>query len=231
MIEIDFDNGTYVCPYCGHDQAFNSNHGEMNIGFHRGWYNSDIKKNGKKADYSIHWFKCSNRKCGEECVTSFNRLTGKQFDILPEATYKHFPDYIPAQIRQDYEEACIIIDKSPKAAATLYRRCLQGMIRDFWGIKKSRLVDEIDELQNKVTSAQWKAIDGLRELGNIGAHMEKDVNIIIDIDKNEAQKLRKLIDLFMDKWYIARHDEELLLNEISDISDEKQKEKKNNLGE
>ena len=228
MIDIDFANGTYVCPYCGHDQAFDRSHDEMNIGFHSGWNNSDIKKYGMEADYIIHWFKCSNKKCGKECVTSFNRLTGKQFDILPEATYKHYPDYIPIQIRQDYEEACIIIDKSPKAAATLYRRCLQGMIRDFWGIKKSRLVDEIDELQSKVTSAQWKAIDGLRKLGNIGAHMEKDVNIIIDIDKNEAQKLRKLVDLFMDKWYIARHDEELLLNEISDISDEKQKERKDN---
>ena len=124
MIDIDFKNGTYVCPYCGHDQAFSINYGKTNVGFHHGWPDSDIKADRREADYVIHWFKCSNKKCGKECVTSFNRLSGKQFDILPEATYKHYPDYIPIQIRQDYEEACIIIDKSPKAAATLYRRCL-----------------------------------------------------------------------------------------------------------
>ena len=100
------------------------------------------------------------------------------------------------------------------------------MIRNFWGIKKSRLVDEIEELQSKVTPAQWKAMDSLRKLGNIGAHMEKDVNVIVDIDQDEAQKLQKLIELLMDKWYIARHDEESLLNEIVDISDEKQQERK-----
>jgi hypothetical protein len=46
------------------------------------------------------------------------------------------PDYIPEQIKDDYYEACSILNLSPKASATLARRCLQGMIRDFWGITK-----------------------------------------------------------------------------------------------
>lgn len=226
MISIDFENKTYVCPYCGNGENFENNHDSRNVGFYNGFYKGDIQESKLENDFVVHWFRCSNKKCSKVCVTSFNRLSGKQFDILPEATYKHYPDYIPLQIRQDYEEACIIIEKSPKASATLYRRCLQGMIRNFWGIKKSRLVDEIEELQSKVTPAQWKAIDSLRKLGNIGAHMEKDVNVIVDIDQDEAQKLQKLIELLMDKWYIARHDEESLLNEIVDISDEKQQERK-----
>ena len=32
------------------------------------------------------------------------------------------------QLMDDYEEACAIVNLSPKASATLSRRCLQGMI-------------------------------------------------------------------------------------------------------
>lgn len=80
-------------------------------------------------------------------------------------------------------------------------------------------------MQDKVSPVLWKSIDGLRKMGNIGAHMEHDVNLIVDIDTLEAQKLQKLIELLFDKWYIARHDEEKLLSDISDISDKKQAER------
>ena len=74
----------------------------------------------------------------------------------------------------------------------------------------------------------WNAIDGLRKMGNIGAHMENDVNLIVDIDSNETKKLQKLIELLFDKWYIAKHDEEELFNDINNISSEKEIERKGN---
>ena len=52
--------------------------------------------------------------------------------------------------------------------------------------------------------------------------MEKDVNLIIDIDPGEAQKLIKLLELLLKDWYIARHDREELYNEIISIDQEKQ---------
>src|SRR5699024_5890340 len=107
----------------------------------------------------------------------------------------------------------------------LLRRCLQGMIRDFWKIGGKNLYEEIQQLEGKVTPQQWKAIDGLRKIGNIGAHMESDVNLIIDIDDGEAKKLQKLIEMLLDKWYIARYEEEKLCEEINEISEEKQREK------
>ena len=101
------------------------------------------------------------------------------------------------------------------------------MIRDFWkvNVKSGKLYDEINAIKDKITPAQWKAINSLRSLGNIGAHMEKDVNEIIEIDDGEAEKLIKLIELLMEKWYIARHDEEELLNEIVEIRNEKSNKK------
>ena len=134
--------------------------------------------------------------------------------IHPQAVYVSFPDYVPEQIRADYEEACKIKSLSPKAAATLCRRCLQGMVRDFWNVKPGWLCDEIQSLNGRLPAAQWNAIDALRQLGNIGAHMEKDVNLIVDIDPGEADQLIHLIELLIKSWYIARHDEQALCDAI-----------------
>ena len=44
--------------------------------------------------------------------------------------------------------------------------------------------------------------------------MEKDVNFIVDVEPEEAEKLLMLIEFLIDKWYIDRHDEEELYQEI-----------------
>src|SRR5688572_25226431 len=110
----------------------------------------------------------------------------KTWRLIPESRAKVFPSYIPQAILEDYAEACLIADLSPKASATLSRRCLQGVIRDFWKVKAGRLVDEIDAIKDKVDSDTWDAIDAVRKVGNIGAHMEKDINVIVDVDPKEA---------------------------------------------
>jgi hypothetical protein len=137
----------------------------------------------------------------------------QQWLLIPESAAKPQPDYIPKAIVEDYSEACRIKDLSPKASATLARRCLQGMIRDFCGISKARLIDEIKELRTQidenraprgVTHESVDAIDAVREVGNIGAHMEKDVDLIVEIDDNEAQALIDLIETLFEDWYVAR---------------------------
>ena len=143
--------------------------------------------------------------------------------VYPSTVYTVFPDYVPQAIRNDYEEACKVVSYSPKSAATLCRRCLQGMIRDFWGINGKNLNVEISQLADKVPVIQWKAIDGVRSIGNIGAHMEKDVNLIIDVEPEEAQKLIRLIEYLIEKWYIDRHDADALFAEITTMADGKEK--------
>ena len=95
------------------------------------------------------------------------------------------------------------------------------MIHDFWGIKEKNLNAEITSLKSRISPSLWKAIDGIRTLGNIGAHMESDINVIVDIDSGEAEKLLKLIEHLIKEWYINRHDAEILFNEVNAISDEK----------
>ena len=110
----------------------------------------------------------------------------------------------------------------PKASATLSRRCLQGMIRDFWGITKNTLFEEVTALQDKIPADLWVAINGLRQLGNIGAHMEKNTDLIVDIDPGEADKLIQLIELLLKEWYINREERNKLFGDIFQINADKQ---------
>jgi hypothetical protein len=154
----------------------------------------------------------------------------QKWRLLPESSAKRQPDFVPAVLVNDYVEACRIRDLSPKASATLARRCLQGMIRDFCGIAKSRLIDEIRELRKQldensaargVTHESVDAIDAVRSVGNIGAHMEKDVDLIVDIDPGEAQMLLELIEMLFEEWYVERNKRTKRLAEINALSAQK----------
>ena len=134
------------------------------------------------------------------------RTVLNEWSLIPNSEAKTFPDYIPKVILEDYTEACLIKDLSPKASATLSRRCLQGILRDYWSVKPKRLVDEIEEIKVKVDPLVWDAIEAVRKLGNIGAHMEKDINQIIDVDPEEAGLLIELIETLLREWYVARED-------------------------
>lgn len=226
MVEVDFLKHTYTCHFCGREQVYWSSYSSEDVGYYSTWSKDNVPTVARDAEFKFYCFKCNNNACEKVTVIGKSRFTDAVISIVPQYVHKHYPDYIPQQIRNDYEEANMILDKSPKAAATLLRRCLQGMLHDFWNIHEKNLNAEITTLKNKVPTSQWNAIDGLRKIGNIGAHMEQDVNRIIEVDASEAQKLNRLIELLIEKWYISRHDEEALYAEICTVSEEKQNQRK-----
>ena len=128
----------------------------------------------------------------------------RQWQLLPIGA-RGLPDYVPTQVRKEYEEASAVRVVSPNAAATLARRCLQLMIRDFWGITKGMLSAEFDALREKVEPETWNAIETVRATGQIGSHFEKGANLVLDADPNEADVLLTLIEYLIDEWYVARH--------------------------
>jgi len=229
----DFKMGfNFTCPYCQTKTTINNDK----------LVEDKIKYVEEKQDkmLEISLITCPNESCERTTIImkdyflqfSFNRgyeKIGKAIRekrIEPEFSYIHYPDYIPEQVRQDYEEACKIVSLSPKASATLSRRCLQGMIRDFHNITRKNLVDEINAIQNDLGIDIFNALHSLRSIGNIGAHPESDINLIVEIDEGEAQKLIKFIELLMDKWYIKREEERKMLEEINQIAIDKKNEKK-----
>jgi len=132
----------------------------------------------------------------------------EEWSLIPRARVREFPDYIPATLRADYREACLVRDLSPKASATLSRRVLQGMITDYLGVKGQTLHLQMENMRPLVPKEVWDAIDGVRKVGNVGAHMEQDINVIVDVEPAEAQLLIGLIELLFKEWYMARHERE-----------------------
>lgn len=112
--------------------------------------------------------------------------------------------HAPQSVVNDYNEACLIKDLSPKAAATLCRRALQGMIRDFWGISMGTLAAELKAIEPQCDQALYTAMSSLRSIGNIGAHPERDINLIIDVEEGEVDALLGLLHILDIDWYVAR---------------------------
>lgn len=214
----------WKCNFCQHPQVvtdhnFDAPTGRISVG---------DNARGERLGYGVTAVACQNPDC--RLVTLKFDLTANglwngndwsssniidHWELLPASHAKPQPDYIPAVLRDDYNEACAIRDLSPKASATLARRCLQGMIRDFAGIAKGTLDAEIRALQDLVDQDKAprgvsiesvEAIDHARKIGNIGAHMEKDINTIVDIDPDEAQILIDLVETLFDEWYVSREE-------------------------
>ncbi|MGY4173980.1 DUF4145 domain-containing protein [Bradyrhizobium sp. USDA 4529] len=231
----------WTCPYCRHAQVISSERIQDT--------EAELEVQGSKLSVPSFRFTavvCANEQCKELTLIAglsanfmdnsplgsrrLKRKRARAWTLMPPANAKPQPDCVPEPLRADYAEACAIRDLSPKASATIIRRCLQGMIRDFCGIKKGRLIDEIKELRRRVDEGDAPrgvhhdsvdAIDHVRGIGNIGAHMEKDINTIIDVDPDEAQRLIELTEMLFEEWYEARHRREQRLRKIQAIATEK----------
>lgn len=224
----------WTCPYCNRDATIT----EPNFSSDRHFFENHNKDGWLCIETTV--IVCPNEACKEYVISGslleayidpssgFPEAHAQpllHWNLKPRSQARVFPSYIPKAILEDYEEACLIRDLSPKASATLSRRCLQGIIRDFHGITKNRLVDEIEALNEKIDPLTWQAIDAVRHVGNIGAHMEKDINLIIDVVPQEAAALIGLIEMLLKDWYIARHEKEKQLQEIVKISQAKKETK------
>lgn len=222
-------NYSWTCPHCSRPTTITQNDIET--------ANLDIYQGNSIGPHRIESFVivCPNLECKKATLQVSRFLLERKFvnaphtvketlnlwQLIPESSAKVLPDYIPEPIVADYTEACLIVDKSPKASATLARRCLQGMIRNFFGIQKDRLVDEIKAIKDKMDPLTWEAIDAVRSIGNIGAHMEKDINLIVDVDEGEAKELIQLIELLIEDWYVTKHNRQSQLESILKIKAEK----------
>jgi Domain of unknown function (DUF4145) len=202
----------WTCPHC--ERAVTISHGRVTTDIHTLRIGNAVGRRSLWTRFIV----CPNQECQKFTLNAvlFESKQGpnheevgkkvEEWNLIPNSKAKTFPAYIPQPILDDYREACLIQDLSPKASATLSRRCLQGIIRDFWSAKPGRLVDEIDQIKSTVDPLTWDAIDAVRKLGNIGAHMEKDINVIVDVDPDEAELLIGLIETLLREWYVAREE-------------------------
>lgn len=127
-----------------------------------------------------------------------------EFTFLP-TTAAPLSNYAPASAVEDYNEAYLISGLSPKASATLARRALQGMVRDFFQVRGLRTLHaELEAIKDRCDPALYDAMMAVKSIGNIGAHPDRDINLIIEVEPDEPQALLDLIHLLDAEWYVAR---------------------------
>jgi hypothetical protein len=223
---------SWRCPYCNQnatitEENYKATRHEFDMG----------NKYGTQA-VIITSVVCPNESCREytasavlhDCFldTETKRWSYKpakaKWQLVPRSGAKILPDYIPASIRADYREACATCEASPRASAAFARRCLQGMIRDFWQVQKATLFDEVSSLKEKVDPLTWGAIEAIRKIGNIGAHMKSETDLIVDADPNEAQRLIYLIEILVGNWYVSRNETQKHLKKIASLGNHKEAE-------
>lgn len=221
----------WKCPYCNRNATIGEND------YHQDYASLTIENADGNRRVIPEFIVCPNPDCKKftlkiyMCYLEFtngNWQTGeliRKWRLLPPSKAVVFPDYVPKPIRDDYNEACLISNLSPKSSATLSRRCIQGILRDFWRVKPGRLVDEIEQIKDKTDPLTWEAIDSVRKIGNIGAHMERDINMIVEVEANEADLLIGLIEILLKDWYIAKHEREENLKGIIGVAQEKEQAK------
>jgi hypothetical protein len=226
----------WSCPHCGRETTVTDNDiatSDLDL---------FIKNKQGPRRASLVFIVCPNSKCKDIALHArYSRLknmgtavspnwqedeTLTSWTLIPRSKGKIFPDYIPLALRQDYEEARAIEESSPKASATLARRCLQGMIRDFWCVSAPNLKAEIEAIKSKIDPLTWDAIDAVRKIGNIGAHMERDIDLIVDVEPEEASLLISLIETLIKDWYINREERRKQLEAIKEVSAAKEVAKK-----
>ena len=233
----------WTCPYCDRPQSVTGHSNSVGeIHFHVG--DSSTGTIGLRGSAIA----CSNPDCTKTAVSvTIDKTTpyinggDRYFNtpaelvleqrLLPSSYAKPQPEFIPAALREDYLEACAIRDLSPKASATLARRCLQGLIRDFAKIKERSLYHEIEKLRSLaeedaapkgVSHDSIESLHHVRSLGNIGAHMEKDIDVIIPVDPSEAQILIDLVESLFDEWYVQRHKRQARFAALRETAEQKQ---------
>ena len=228
---------SWQCPFCSERQVLS----DANFHLSSGGIGTDLNRHSVKR-FLLSSVECMNSDCREitlsiDFVDNLRNQGGVHYDrngevslsypLRPSSAAKPQHDCVPKRLVADYDEACAIAALSPKASATLARLCLQGMIRDFCDIDKATLHAEITELAKQVEAGtaprqvsdeSIAAIDAVRKLGNIGAHFEKDINVIVDVDPDEALTLISLLELLFEEWYVARFERQQRLEAVKGIA-------------
>ena len=126
--------------------------------------------------------------------------------LYPKFSFRPLEPEVPQDYRQEFGEAAGVLEISPKASAAISRRLFQHILRDELGVKHSTLFSEINEFISRtgIPSHLSKAVDAVRNLGNIAAHPVKETNtgVIADVSPGEAEWLLEVLEALFDFVFV-----------------------------
>jgi len=219
------------CPFCNGDQTVTDEGRQITFA------DLTIENADGPRRLVTKFVVCPNPRCRKFSLSaslhslevSGNRAyTGKHLKtwaLIPPSRARSFPIALPPQVLEDYHEACLTIDLSPKVAAALSRRCLSEILRDFWRVQPGRLGDEFRQVKGAADPLTWEAIESVRRTGMIGARMDSEGAEIHDTEPGEAKMLLGLIETLIEDWYVGREERRKRLDGIKQIAGENAAEK------
>ena len=218
----------WKCPFCNHNATITTHSLRL------GHTDFTLEEAQETRRIVTQFILCPNLQCKKFTleahlyelfwVNSKQWMSGeliKKWQLIPGSSSKTLPAYVPQNIVDDYDEASAIVTLSPKASATLARRCLQGILTDFFKLKPGNLVEQFSQVKPKLDPLSWETIKTVLTLGSIRLHMEKGINLITEVDDNEPELLISLIEMLINDCYIAREERKLQLDKIKKLGKSK----------
>lgn len=117
--------------------------------------------------------------------------------VYPESERRYTPlEDMPEEVKSDFLEASLIVDKSPRGAAALLRLALQKLMPHVGG-KGSNINNDIAALvKNGLEPQVQKVLDVVRVIGNNAVHPG---TLDLQDDKDTARTLFELLNLIVEK--------------------------------
>ena len=194
MTKPKLGEASFACPFCGAFAQQSSHVSTLSCYFEAAY---GYPKRSEKQSSDYQFTKC--QVCSKEAIWEDEKLIYPMYEARGTDL-----DSVPDHLKNDYIEAYKVLQLSPKASATLSRRCLQGILRD-QGISKRTLSQEIDEViaNGNLPDALRNNVDAIRNVGNFAAHPSKDqvTGEIAEVENGEAEWNLEVIEGLFDFYY------------------------------
>lgn len=132
----------------------------------------------------------------------------------PRGTFRPVDPLVPERFRRDYREATSILDGSPRMSAVLSRSLLADLLEEYAKLSDFRLDDRVDKFRadNKHPSSLREGMHHFREIGNFGAHTQKnDQAETIQVTREDAEWMLDFIDRVFDYFIVSPEKDRAML--------------------
>jgi hypothetical protein len=204
------------CPHC--TVEIHSASTEVQIG------NFDRYREKKEIRQIAMFWRTSLQRCpacSEDIIFLYRSISNNNinpyFLAYPRSSSRLIPDAVPDPYRSDFNEACLVLNLSPKASAALSRRNLQTILREQGNTTKKDLYDQIEEISPKLPSHISEGLHAVRNIGNFAAHPMKSTNSgeILEVEPGEAEWTLDVLESLFDFYFVQP---ELLVKRKSDLN-------------
>jgi len=158
--------------------------------------------------FTVEWMLCANKDCGETVIRlnrSDFRMAGgaplletESLIVWPRTGGREpVNPVVPRSMVEDYQEAAVLLDLSPRMSAVLARSILADLLEQYAGQKQFSLTDRIDSFNKDTTHPRplRENLHHFREIADLGAHKKAtEHGEFIKIDRDEAKWTLDLVE-------------------------------------